>query len=218
MKIRLYQINPDRDTFRVKHARLSRLKEYSGNANVNSEIYDQVFEGKVDCHNLEDVYSLFNRCRPAGFYGHDMCVSDVVEVIYSDGSSRFYYCDDSGFIKIQFLPLAQNRPHMLYRPKWGICPESITPDIFWGTRAVIERGSLELPQKCQSYHQAKCITKREEEEFLKWLVMRAIPRLRAFVLLHRTSNISFRNHDERFFCIAEDDDNHRYLHIGAYMR
>lgn len=218
MKIRLFQINIDRDAFGVKHARLNRLKEYSGTANVNSDIYDQVFEGIVDSRHLEDVYSLFNRFRPRGFYGHVMCTSDVVEVIYSDGSSGFYYCDDSGFVRIPFLPLAQSRPHVPYHPRWGICPESVAPVLFWGARAIMEHGFLFLREDRQSYHQAKCVTKREVYEFCKWLTDRAIPRLRFLVLLHKTSHISFHSRDERFYCIAEDRDSRHHLHIGAYMR
>ena len=218
MMIRIYQINIDRDTFRVKHARLSRLKEYSGSAAVDSTIYDQVFEGEVAYRDLEDVYSLFNRSRPEGFSGHVMRTSDVVEVIYSDGSSGFYYCDDSGFIKIPFLPLAQTRPHIHYQPAWGICPESVTPDLFWGVRAVTAYGILTFPSNRQSYRQTKCVTKNERYAFCKWLFRWAIPRLRFHVWFHKTAHISFCSRDRRFRCIAEDRSSRHHLYIGVYMR
>jgi len=44
---------------------------------------------------LEAVYERFNLRRPAGFQGHSLSVSDVVEV-----GGRFYYCDAVGFVDV----------------------------------------------------------------------------------------------------------------------
>ena len=102
MRIRLYQIDATRDLFGVKHADLIHLKKYTGSSRVDSSLYDCVYEGIVDCQDLEDVYLLFHCYRPPGFEGHAMSVSDVVEVIYPSGLSTFYFCNSLGFKRILF--------------------------------------------------------------------------------------------------------------------
>ena len=103
MNIAIYQIDMDRDKDRVAFENLDMLKKYQGSAEVNSSIYDKVFEGKVDCHDLEDVYLMFNRNHPEDYTGRSLSVSDVIEV-WENGKSTFHYCDSIGFQEIAFQP------------------------------------------------------------------------------------------------------------------
>lgn len=64
---------------------------------IDSGIYDCVFEGTVDCSDLEEVYTLFNVDPPENFSGHSMSVSDVVV----EGRTAFF-CDSIGFRQVTF--------------------------------------------------------------------------------------------------------------------
>lgn len=92
MKIKIYQINSERDTARAKFMGLGQLKD-----NVDPGSYDEVFSGDVDCKNLKDVFARFNtECHPL-YRGHSISVSDVV--LTEDGA---YFCDTIGFKEIDF--------------------------------------------------------------------------------------------------------------------
>ena len=108
MKIRIFQINIDRD----ENHRCFRgydelpMSDVTGEAeDLDSGIYDLVFEGDVDCKNLEDVYRMFNLNHPAGYRGRSLSVSDVVEVQHEkDGESTYHYCDTFGYHQVDFDP------------------------------------------------------------------------------------------------------------------
>ena len=104
MKIKIYQINLDRDEKRLAFMHLGFARTITGNSGIDSSLYDKVYEGDVECDNLEEVYTLFNLDHPAGFAGHSLSVSDVVEVIDEDGHSTFHFCDSVGFAEIPFEP------------------------------------------------------------------------------------------------------------------
>ena len=104
MKITIYQVNMDRDINRVAFESLERLKKYQDSAAIDSSLYDRVYEGDVECSNLEEVYQMFNLDHPKDYMGRSMSVSDVVEVTYTDGGSEFFFCDSVGFEKVDFQP------------------------------------------------------------------------------------------------------------------
>lgn len=110
MKIKVYQINPERDINRVAFLGTHGLKslnkqQESDKVIVDSSIYDEVFYGEIDAADLEVVFVTFGQNRPEGFKGRSMSVSDVVEIIYSDGENPgFYFCDSIGFTQIDFDP------------------------------------------------------------------------------------------------------------------
>ena len=80
MKIKIYQINLDRDTDRVAFEGLESLEKLHGSTVINSALYDLVYDGEVNCTTLEDVYRMFNLEHPAGYSGRSLSVSDIVEV------------------------------------------------------------------------------------------------------------------------------------------
>lgn len=104
MNIKIYQINPDRDESRLAFSGLVGALSHTDGENIDSSIYDKVYEGEVDCANLEEVFALFNLNHPADFTGHSLSVSDVVEVIGADDCSTFHYCDTFGFGEVEFEP------------------------------------------------------------------------------------------------------------------
>lgn len=106
MRIKLYQINPDRDIEDVIFTPYEKLeKSQGGEAKVQSRIYDCVFDGIVNCSDLEGVFRVMNMNMPEGYEGRFMAVSDVVEVVDSGEVEKgFYYCNTFGYSKIDFEP------------------------------------------------------------------------------------------------------------------
>ena len=102
MNIRIYQVNHERDVNNTAFFGYEMLEKLQGKAEINSDIYDCVFAGEVDCNNLEDVYQMFNLNHPQGYKGRSLSVSDIVEVRDSNDKSEFYFCDSVGFISVDF--------------------------------------------------------------------------------------------------------------------
>lgn len=108
MKIRLYQINKNRDVNRVCYEGLDIHQKCQnvGAYEVDSSLYDMVFDGFVEDRNsLEGLFSAFNYSRPSCYHGRTMSVSDVVEVIKETPNCKegFYFCDYVGFVKVEFV-------------------------------------------------------------------------------------------------------------------
>ena len=103
MDIKIYQINLSRDDDRVAFLGLSQLEKFQESSEVNSGIYDKVFEGAVEADTLEGVYQMFNCDCPDGFRGRSLSVSDVVEIVDGENAG-FYFCDSIGFQRVEFEP------------------------------------------------------------------------------------------------------------------
>lgn len=105
MDIRIYQVNTKRDPNNVCFMSHDSLERFQGNAEIDSRIYDKVFEGNVDCKTLESIYTMFNTNHPQGYKARSLSVSDVVEIVDADtGKSSFHFCDSFGFKEINFNP------------------------------------------------------------------------------------------------------------------
>lgn len=105
MNIKIYQINMGRDDNRIAFMGSDEFPRFTGNTEIDSSIYDCVFEGDVNCRNLEEAYRMFNLDHPEDYRGRSMSVSDVVEIIDSDTVEKgFYFCDTVGFKKVEFEP------------------------------------------------------------------------------------------------------------------
>lgn len=64
--------------------------------------YVAVYDGPVESNDLEAIFVQFNDdVRPAGYTGHALSISDVVE-LYDESESAFFYCDHVGFQQISF--------------------------------------------------------------------------------------------------------------------
>lgn len=105
MKIKIYQVNMERDDKQVAFFGLDQFPKFQGSAEVNSSIYDLVFSGDVDCNSLEAVYHKFNHNHPAGYKARSLSVSDVVEIVSDNHVKQgFYFCDSFGFKEVSFEP------------------------------------------------------------------------------------------------------------------
>lgn len=104
MIIKIYQVNTDRDSNQVAFMSHDMLKNLQGTDNIDSDIYDCVFDGEVACGCLEGVYRMFNEDHPTGYRGRSLSVSDIVEIIESKTDPKFYFCDTEGFKRVDFEP------------------------------------------------------------------------------------------------------------------
>ena len=113
MKIRIYQINHDRDAQHIKFCGLEEL----GDRKIDPSIYDRVFVGEIEGTTLEDVFRRFNTEGHPLHRGHSLSVSDIVELCepVGDNSAGFYFCDNVGFQKVDFDPSLAQAPENLCR-------------------------------------------------------------------------------------------------------
>ena len=165
MQIAIYQINMDRDYKDVAFEAYDKLGLDVEPDNFDPEIYDLVFEGDVDCSNLEDVYQMFNLEHPEGYRGRSLSVSDVVEI--RDGEKAgFYYCDSFGFRKVAFDPtltgtLKEDKiTVVLCEPGKRARVAEIVNELEYLQRAV--RGDIEA---FYPFEEACCIICNEEGKF-----------------------------------------------------
>ena len=99
----IYQINMDRDSANVCFIGMESLEKIKGTKEVNAAAYDRVYDGKMDCISLENIYQKFNVDHPADYKGRSLSVSAVVEIRESDTlNPGFYFVDSIGFKSISF--------------------------------------------------------------------------------------------------------------------
>lgn len=110
MRIKIYQIDGDKDTKRVKFLRYDLLKKYQGTKEIDAALYMEVFSGKVEPTTLEGVYTAFNTEPQPLHRGHSLSVSDIV--VTEDGA---YYCDSIGFRKVNFDESKAQKPANLLK-------------------------------------------------------------------------------------------------------
>lgn len=105
MNIRIYQINRERDVKNVAFDGMELLERFQGSTDIDSSIYDKVYDGEADCQSLEGVFGMFNTALPADYRGRSLSVSDVVEIVEAENvKPGFYFCDSIGFKEVPFEP------------------------------------------------------------------------------------------------------------------
>lgn len=58
MNVRIYQINMKRDANNVAFMNYESLPKFQGSSEIDSSLYDKVFEGEVNCFTLEKLYEI----------------------------------------------------------------------------------------------------------------------------------------------------------------
>lgn len=109
MHLKIYQIDMDRDKHHAKFRELSN-DSASNVLTADASIYDEVFDGTVDCKNAEDVYRMFNTTGHPLHRGHSLSVSDVVVM---DGQKMI--CQPIGFDNVNFDEAMAHKPDNLIR-------------------------------------------------------------------------------------------------------
>ena len=101
MKVRIYQIDFDRDEKYICYRNLETVLKRCG-GRIPAECYDMVFEYEALSNSLERLYFIFNEAHPKGYKARSLSMSDVVEVIDPMNGSKFYFCDTIGFKEVSF--------------------------------------------------------------------------------------------------------------------
>ena len=215
MRIRLYQINLNRDKDHLAFIGLEHMQNARDTNEIDSTIYDEVFDGDTMDGGLDDIFRTFTLNHPKGYKGRSLSVSDVIEVFLNNGKSAFWYCDVIGFAAVSFHP-EQAKPLPQWRPEWGIYPEGVTTRLYWGARAIITSGKVELLSDRQSFHKREDVTEAEQRDFMDWINHKALPIVNAHVRGNDTAHIKLRSIYAPYFLIAEDRESEGYLYIGAY--
>ena len=89
MRVKIYQINPERDNNRMKFMSLSDSQS------PDPSIYDEVFDAEIDENELEEIYGRFNTVGHPLFRGHSLSVSDVTLYILILASSSCLFLGDN---------------------------------------------------------------------------------------------------------------------------
>lgn len=97
MRLKIYQINSERDSNRVKFWGLESLHKFQKSSEVDATLYDNVFDADIDEMGLEEIFDRFNHEKHPLYRGHSLSVSDVV--VTEDGA---FFCDSFGYQKIEF--------------------------------------------------------------------------------------------------------------------
>ena len=114
MKIKIYQINHERDRQRLEFMNFAFVVRRTKTDRIQAEIYDCVYEGEVSCKSLESVYALFNVRKPKDYQQRALSISDVVEVLESDSVPRgTYFCDSFGFKEVVFAHSKEARESLM---------------------------------------------------------------------------------------------------------
>ncbi len=111
MRIKVFQVNGDIDYHNTKFLSYDSTLRAAGR--VDPSIYRTVFDGDVDCENLEEVFNLLNTSLPPAYQGHGLSVSDVVEVCNDQTGNTdpgFYFCDTIGFRNLAEFDSAKAEP------------------------------------------------------------------------------------------------------------
>ena len=104
MKVRIYQINSEKD---MKDLEFRDFDFAMSKGGIDPGIYQQVYGGIAYANNLEELFMQCNTGNsPLGFYGHSMSVSDVVEICEGKNSG-FYFVDSIGFKRLDDFDVSQ---------------------------------------------------------------------------------------------------------------
>ena len=110
MRLKIYQINSDRDTNQIKYWGLESLAKFQNSSEVDASLYDNVFDAEMDEMELEEIWTRFNHEKHPLYRGHSLSVSDVV--VTDDGA---FFCDSFGFKEIDFDESKTQNPDNLIR-------------------------------------------------------------------------------------------------------
>ena len=110
MRVKIYQVNAERDKHDVKFFRLETMQKLQGSPEIDSSIYDEVFNAELEESTLEEIFQKFNQEWHPLYRGHSLSVSDIV--VKEDCA---YFCQPVGFEKVDFQESLAYKPDNLMK-------------------------------------------------------------------------------------------------------
>ena len=110
MRVKIYQINSERDPDRTHFLGSDERNNLCGNLNINPLAYDEVFNADIDETDPEEIFRRFNTDYHPLYRGYSLSVSDVV--VTEKGA---YFCDSIGFKPIEFDESQTQKPANLLK-------------------------------------------------------------------------------------------------------
>ena len=105
MKIKIYQINPDRAFKLFTTEDIDAYVSVDENHPICSELYDCVFDGEIAAEKLEDLFRVFDGSHPMECRVPRVEFTDVIEIAESGTIKKgFYFCDELEFKGVEFDP------------------------------------------------------------------------------------------------------------------
>lgn len=99
MNIRIYQIDSEKDTKRIKFMSY----KFASQKGIDPCIYQKVFDGTIkEANSLEDVFTILNTQCVKGYKGHCLSMSDVIEIVKPNGNNQSHFVDRIGFKTFDF--------------------------------------------------------------------------------------------------------------------
>lgn len=101
MKYTILQLDYKNENVRRDRRMYVSWKELNQTCGFSKMCYEKVYEGETDFdtsirRTLDNIFRIFNICRPSDFKGHSLSTSDVVIL---DGV--MYYCDSYGWVNVK---------------------------------------------------------------------------------------------------------------------
>ena len=110
MRVKIYQINTDRDPNRMKFLGMEHRKALHLKGEIDPAMYDEVFNAEIKESDPEDIFRRFNSEGHPLYRGHALSVSDVVLT-----ESGAFFCDSIGFRRVPFDETQTRKPGDLMR-------------------------------------------------------------------------------------------------------
>lgn len=110
MRVKIYQINPDRDPDRTHFLGSDERNNLFGDLKIDPSAYDEVFNAVIDETDLEEIFRRFNDTYHPLYRGYSLSVSDVV--VTEKGA---FFCDSIGFKPIEFDESQTQKPDNLMK-------------------------------------------------------------------------------------------------------
>lgn len=97
MRICIYQIDPRKDTDRLRGYSLKVLKDIG--KEIDPAIYYKTMDAECDCYNLEDFCVKYMETPAVAHIGREFGISDIIQM-----KKKYYYCDRDGLVPVLFQP------------------------------------------------------------------------------------------------------------------
>lgn len=98
MKLKIYQIDEARDKNKVKFSKFEDLASNQGTSEIDSQIYNEVYDGEADIKDLNEVFEKFNKHDVPLYRGGLLGISDIIET----NGCKYYYNGFDEFKEVNF--------------------------------------------------------------------------------------------------------------------